>query len=116
MYFKIIVKNHHLKLLMCSAAKSCLTLSDPLNCGPPGSSVPQILRGKNTGVGSRFLLQGIFPIQGLSLCLLHLLHWQADSLPLELLGKPQLAKVRGLCLLFCACLLRRCHGNLWRVS
>ena len=64
MYFKIIVKNHHLKLLMCSAAKSCLTLSDPLNCGPPGSSVPQILRGKNTGVGSRFLLQGIFTTQG----------------------------------------------------
>ena len=35
--------------------------------------------GKNTGVGC--LLQGIFPTQGLNLCLLH---WQADSLPLAL--------------------------------
>ena len=61
MYFKIIVKNHRLKLLMCSVAKLCLTLSDLLDCGPPGSSVYQILRGKNTGVGSHFLLQGIFP-------------------------------------------------------
>ena len=31
------------------------------------------------GVGCHFLLQGIFPTQGLNL---YLLHWQADSLPL----------------------------------
>ena len=36
--------------------------------------------GKNTGVGRHFLLQGIFPIQG---PLPHLLHWQADILPLS---------------------------------
>ena len=24
---------------VCSAAKSCLTLCDPMDCGPPGSSV-----------------------------------------------------------------------------
>ena len=30
-----------------------------------------------------FLLQGIFPTQGSSLCLLGLLHWQAHSLPLH---------------------------------
>ena len=35
--------------------------------------------GKNTGVGCHFLLQGIFPTQGLNPCLLH---WQLDSLPL----------------------------------
>ena len=28
-----------------------------------------------------FLLQGIFLTQGLNLHLLHLLHWQVDSLP-----------------------------------
>ena len=39
--------------------------------------------GKNTGAGSHFLFQGIFPTQGLNLCLLH---WQADSLPLCHLG------------------------------
>ena len=42
--------------------------------------------GKNTGVGSRFLLQGIFPTQGSNL---HLLHQQADSLLSEPPGKPQ---------------------------
>ena len=34
--------------------------------------------GKNTEVGCHFLLQGIFPTQGSSPHLLHLLHWQAD--------------------------------------
>ena len=38
--------------------------------------------GKNTGVGCYFILQGIFPPQGLNPCLLHLLHWQVDSLTL----------------------------------
>ena len=42
--------------------------------------------GKNTGVGCHTLIQGIFLTQGLSPCLLHLLHWQADSLPLSHLG------------------------------
>ena len=36
--------------------------------------------GRNTGVGCHFLFQGIFLIQGSNL---HLLHWQADSLPLS---------------------------------
>ena len=39
-------------------------------------------------VGCHFLLQGIFPIQGLNPCLLHLLNWQTDSLPLVPPGKP----------------------------
>ena len=39
--------------------------------------------GKNTEVICHFLLQGIFSTQGLNPCLLHLLHWQADSLPLK---------------------------------
>ena len=45
---------------------------------------------KNTGVGCCFLLQGIFPTQGLNPCLLHLLNPQADFffffLPLSHLG------------------------------
>ena len=44
---------------------------------------------KNIGVGCHSLLQGIFPTQGLNLCLLCLLHWQAGSLPLAPLGKPK---------------------------
>ena len=45
--------------------------------------------GKTTGVGCHFLLQGIFPTQGLNLHLLCLLHWQACSLSLAPPGKPQ---------------------------
>ena len=37
--------------------------------------------GKNTEVGCHLLLQGIFPTQGLNLCVLWPLHWQGDSLP-----------------------------------
>ena len=36
------------------------SLWDPMDCSPPGSSVP----GKNTGVGCHTLLQGIFLTQG----------------------------------------------------
>ena len=56
-----------------------------MDYSPLGSSVLGILQGKNTVVGCHFLLQGIFPTQGSNLCLLH---WQADSLPLSLLGSP----------------------------
>ena len=34
--------------------------------------------GRNPGVGCHFLLQGVFLTQGLNLCPLHLLDWQAD--------------------------------------
>ena len=50
--------------------------------------VPQDFPGKNTEAGCHFLLQGIFPIQGLNPHHLHLLHWQVDSLSLVLPGKP----------------------------
>ena len=49
--------------------KSCLTLCDPLDCSPPGSSVCGDSSGKNTGVGC--LLQGIFLTQGSNLGLPH---------------------------------------------
>ena len=40
---------------------------DPVDCDPPGSSAHGISPGKNAGVGCHFLLQGIFPPQGLNL-------------------------------------------------
>ena len=43
---------------------------------------------KNTGMGCHFLLQDIFPIQGLNSPLPGLLHWQAGSLPLVPPGSP----------------------------
>ena len=58
---------------MCMHGKvfqSCLTLYDPMDYSPPGSSVHETLQvrilgkkeKKNTGVGCYFLLKGIFPI------------------------------------------------------
>ena len=41
---------------------------------------------RNTGSCCHFLLQGIFAAQGSNPRLLHLLYWQADSLPLRHLG------------------------------
>ena len=55
-----------------------LILCDPMNHSPPGSSVHGDSPGKNIGLGSHSLLQGIFPTQGLSLCLWHcrqILYW-----------------------------------------
>ena len=37
--------------------QSCLTLCDPIDGSAPGSPIPGILQGKNTGVGCHFLLQ-----------------------------------------------------------
>ena len=66
----------------------CLTLYNPVDCSPPGSSVHEILRGKNTGVGCHSLLQGNLPDRGIKPSLLWLLHWHADSLLLSHLGSP----------------------------
>ena len=66
-------------------AQACLTLLGPHGLWPTGSSVHEDSPGKNTGVGCPFLLQGIFPTQGLNPSLLH---WQTDSLPLAPPGKP----------------------------
>ena len=41
--------------------------------------------GRNTGMGCYFLLQGMFPAQGLNP---RFLHWQADSLLLSYLESP----------------------------
>ena len=62
-----------------------LTLCNPMDCSPPGSSGHWNFPGKNTGVGCHFLLQGIFWTQGLNLCLLH---WQVDSYTTASPGKP----------------------------
>ena len=65
-----VVPHHH--SLPCVGAKSlqsCPTLCDPMDCSLSGSSVHGDSSGKDTGVGCRALLQGIFPIQGSNPCL-----------------------------------------------
>ena len=73
--------------MSAKSLQSCLTLYYPMDCSPPGSSVHGDSPGKNTEVGCHSLHQGIFPTQGSNLCLLCLLNWQADSLPLVPPGK-----------------------------
>ena len=77
---------HAHESICCSVSKSCPTLCNPVNCSPPGFSVHGDFPGKNTGVGCHFLLQGIFPTQGLNP---HLPHQQVDSSPLSHLGSPR---------------------------
>ena len=48
----------------CLVAQLCPTLSDPLDCSPPGSSVHGDSPDKNTGVGCHAFLQEIFPTLG----------------------------------------------------
>ena len=51
--------------MRAKSLQSCLTLCDPMDCSPPGSSVHGDSPGKNTGVGCHFLLRAIFPNPGI---------------------------------------------------
>ena len=72
---------------LAKSFQSCLTLCDPMDCSPPGSSHHGILQAR-IGVGCHALLQGIFPTQESNPYFLCLLHWQVGSLPLVPPGKP----------------------------
>ena len=78
---------------VCLFTQSCPTLSGPVDCGPPGSSGHGDSPGKNTGVGSLSLLQGIFPTWGSNPGLQHrrFTSWAT--------GKPRNTGVGGLSLL-----------------
>ena len=72
----------------CSLAQSCLTLYNPMDCSPPGSSVHGISQARILEWLARVPLPSsreIFPTQGWNPCLLH---WQAASLLSEPPGKP----------------------------
>ena len=57
------VKHIHPLKVKVLVAQSCLTLFDPMDCNPPGSSVHEDSLAKNTGVSCHALLQGIFLTQ-----------------------------------------------------
>ena len=61
-------------VLMCSVAQFCPTLCDTMDYSPPGSSVHGISQSRILEWVVIFLLQGIFPTQGLNTHLLCLLH------------------------------------------
>ena len=70
---------------ICMCAHWCLTLCNPMGGSPPGSSVHWIFQARILDWICHFLLQGIFPTQGLNS---RLLHFQVDSLTLVPSGKP----------------------------
>jgi len=74
--------SRHCKVII---VKSCLSLLRLSGLLPTRLLCPWNFSGKNTALGCHFLVQGIFPIQGLHL---HLLHWQVDSSPTVPPGKP----------------------------
>ena len=68
---------------VCVSARSVVSNSlPPRGLQPTRLLCPQNFPGKNARVGYHFLLQGVFPTQGLNPCLLCLLYRQMDSLPL----------------------------------
>ena len=101
---KVISYSTRIWPLWCTRKKPCLKLVDKLllllHCWVPMVTLrphrlwparllcPWNFPGKNTGVGCHFLLQGIFPAEKLNPCLLCLLHWQVNTLPLCHLGSP----------------------------
>ena len=70
---------------VCSVTQLCLVLCDPHGPLPSKLLCLWDFPRRNTGVGCHFLLQGILPTQGSNP---HLLHCQADSLPLNHLRSP----------------------------
>ena len=67
----LFINTYYLLTFTYVYAQSCLILSIPKDCSPPGSSVHGDSPGKNPRVGCHALLQGIFPTQGLNLGLAH---------------------------------------------
>ena len=70
--------------MVCDAKllQLCPTLCAPMDCSPPGSSVPGILQEEYWSV-LLFTPPGDRPSPGITPGLLHLPYWQVDSLPLE---------------------------------
>ena len=79
---------------MCLVTQSCLTLCDPIDYSPPGSTVHGDSPGKNTEVSCHALLQGIFPTQASKPGLP-----QAGRLQSEPPGKPKNTGMSSLSLL-----------------
>ena len=59
-----------------------------MDCNPPGSSVHGISQARILEWVA-FPSSGDLPTQEFNLCLLHLLHWQAGSLPLSHQRSPE---------------------------
>ena len=81
----ILATSHYLRRY-CAQTLSCVQLFETPWTVPCQAPLSMGFSWQEYWSGCPFLLQGIFPTQGLNLHLLHLLHWQANSLPLCHLG------------------------------
>ena len=72
--------------------QSCLTLFNPVDCSPPGSSVSEIFQTRTLEWAAISYSRGIFLTQISNSHLLSLLHWQADSLLLHHNIKTQIVR------------------------
>ena len=80
-----------LEVTICCCAvrvRHCVQLLIFHGLQPARLLCPWDFPGKNAGVGFHFLLQGIFPTQGLNLCLLHLLQCRQILYLLSHQGSP----------------------------
>jgi len=83
-YRTIAVISHASKVMLKVTSVVSKSLR-PCGGNPPGSAITGVLQARILECVAR--LQGIFLTQGLNPCLLSLLHWQMDSLPLVPPGK-----------------------------
>ena len=80
-FFFIVLSIYWSVSVKALVAQSCVTLCDPMDCSPTGSSVHWYSPGKYTGVSSLF--QGIFATQSLNLDLLRCRHSHQELVALR---------------------------------
>ena len=68
-------------MCVCAQLLSCVQLCDPMDYSPPGSSVHGNFQARTLEWGA--ISSEISWTHGLKPCLLRLLHWQEDALPLS---------------------------------
>ena len=76
-----------LLLWLCVCVQLCQTLCNLMDCSLPGSSVHESFQARILEWVAISYSKEIFLTQGSNLSLLHLLHWQAVSLPLSHMGR-----------------------------
>ena len=89
LYTSKLLRDQILIMCVCSIVQLCLTLCDPMDCSPLGSSVHGIFQARILEWVTYPPL-GDLPNPGSNPHLLCLLHCQVDSLPLHHLGSSQI--------------------------
>ena len=74
---------------LCTVVQMSPIVCDPMDCSPPGSSVHGIFQARILKWVAISSSRGSSSPRILNPSLLHLLHWQVDSLPLNHLGSPK---------------------------